>query len=101
MTIISSFYLLQAMPTYSHMALVSLMKSGILKYVVSTNVDGLHRRSGIPEDNIAELHGTSSSSFYCFKLREGSRQAGRLTNEFIQGTYTGRYAATRSAAKSS
>lgn len=47
----------QALPTYSHMALVSLMRSGILKYVVSTNVDGLHRRSGIPEESIAELHG--------------------------------------------
>jgi len=47
----------QALPTYSHMALVALMKKGFLKYVVSTNVDGLHRRSGIPAESIAELHG--------------------------------------------
>jgi len=33
------------------------MKHRILKYVVSTNVDGLHRRSGIPEEAISELHG--------------------------------------------
>ena len=47
----------QALPTPGHMALKVLQDRGILKFLVSTNVDGLHRRSGIPEEQIAELHG--------------------------------------------
>jgi len=47
----------QALPTAGHMALKVLQDEGILKYLVSTNVDGLHRRSGIREEKVAELHG--------------------------------------------
>jgi len=48
---------LSAIPSYTHMAFVKLMEKGILKFVVSQNVDGLHRKSGIPPDKLAELHG--------------------------------------------
>ena len=33
------------------------MKKGFVKHLVSTNCDGLHRRSGVSEDDISELHG--------------------------------------------
>ena len=48
---------LSAVPSYSHLAYVKLMEAGLLKFVVSQNVDGLHRKSGIPPENLAELHG--------------------------------------------
>eukprot|EP00483_Globobulimina_turgida_P002262 UN02264 len=50
-------------PTYTHMALVTLMQNKLLNYVVTTNVDGLHRKSGIEKDCLAELHGSIYMEF--------------------------------------
>jgi mono-ADP-ribosyltransferase sirtuin 6 len=47
----------EAFPTYGHYAIRKLVDEKLVKYVVSTNVDGLHRRSGVDEQHIAELHG--------------------------------------------
>eukprot|EP00455_Lapot_gusevi_P048667 TRINITY_DN6765_c0_g2_i6.p1 TRINITY_DN6765_c0_g2~~TRINITY_DN6765_c0_g2_i6.p1 ORF type:complete len:564 (-),score=181.36 TRINITY_DN6765_c0_g2_i6:76-1767(-) len=46
-----------AQPTYAHRALLQLLQQGTVKYIVSQNVDGLHRRSGIPAESISEVHG--------------------------------------------
>jgi len=51
---------LKAIPTLTHMSMVELQKKGYLKYVVSQNCDGLHRRSGILPTHISELHGNSN-----------------------------------------
>ena len=62
---------LQAIPTPTHMALVKLNQQGILKYLISQNCDGLHRRSGFDPKCISELHGnTNLGQFYslCFSF---------------------------------
>ena len=50
----------KALPTYSHMALNTLLEKDRLKYIVSQNIDGLHRKSGVPSSHIAELHGNTN-----------------------------------------
>lgn len=44
-------------PTFTHMALKKMVECGLVKFIVSQNIDGLHIRSGIPPDQLAELHG--------------------------------------------
>ena len=39
------------------MSLVQLQNAGIVKFIVSQNVDGLFLRSGIKYENLSELHG--------------------------------------------
>jgi NAD-dependent SIR2 family protein deacetylase len=52
--------MLKAYPTKCHMALVKLVEEGILKHIISQNVDGLHRKSGIDAIHISELHGNTN-----------------------------------------
>jgi len=51
---------LQAIPTPTHMSILKLLRSGNSKYLVSQNTDGLHRKSGVPPNQIGELHGNSN-----------------------------------------
>ncbi len=44
-------------PNMGHYAILELLKLGKLHYLISQNIDGLHAKSGIPFDKLAELHG--------------------------------------------
>ena len=44
-------------PNPAHQALVKLQNQGLMKFLISQNVDNLHLLSGIKSDMIAELHG--------------------------------------------
>lgn len=44
-------------PTFSHKAIAKLVEVGMVKTVMTQNVDNLHRRSGVKRKNLIELHG--------------------------------------------
>ena len=50
------------MPTYTHIAILRLIQSQIAKFVVTSNHDNLHRKSGVPDSHIAELFGNVTKS---------------------------------------
>jgi len=49
-----------AEPNAGHLALAELVRRGKLASVITQNVDGLHQRSGVPEELIVELHGNAT-----------------------------------------
>ena len=49
-------------PNLGHMAIVRLHQEGRLAGVVTQNVDGLHHKSGLADDVVAELHGNVRNS---------------------------------------
>ncbi|MFC1917988.1 NAD-dependent deacetylase [Chloroflexota bacterium] len=48
-----------ARPNPGHMAIAELYHLGKLDCVITQNIDDLHQKSGLPEDRVIELHGTS------------------------------------------
>ena len=56
--------LFTALPNKAHYALAELEKMGLIKYVITQNVDGLHQMAG--SKNVIELHG-NMRKFYCVK----------------------------------
>ena len=47
----------EAQPTPTHRAIQALVAREMAVFVVSQNVDGLHLKSGLPREHLAELHG--------------------------------------------
>ena len=46
-------------PNQGHKCLAKLHELGILKTLITQNIDGLHEASGIPKEKIIELHGNT------------------------------------------
>jgi NAD-dependent protein deacetylase/lipoamidase len=47
-------------PNRGHRAVARLVADGVCACVVTQNIDGLHQRSGVPDDKIVELHGNTT-----------------------------------------
>ena len=50
--------MVEAEPNAGHYAIAELHQLGKLDCVITQNIDGLHQKSGIPEEKVIELHGT-------------------------------------------
>ncbi len=48
-----------AEPNRGHYAIAELYEMGRLDCVITQNIDGLHQKSGVPEERVIELHGTA------------------------------------------
>lgn len=49
-----------AEPNRGHRAVASLVARGVVGCVITQNIDGLHQRSGIPDERLVELHGNTT-----------------------------------------
>jgi len=59
-----------AEPNRGHRAVAELIRRNDVNCVITQNIDGLHQKSGIPDDRVIELHGNST---YATCLDCGSR----------------------------
>ena len=48
----------QAEPNAGHTALAQLQEKGLLQFLVTQNIDGLHQKAGFPQERLVEIHGT-------------------------------------------
>lgn len=82
---------LQAVPSPSHMAILKLQEEGLVKFVVSQNTDGLHRRSGLDPNFLAELHGNTNME-KCLKcgmkyMRDFRTRTARAVHNHLTGRH--------------
>lgn len=59
-----------AEPNAGHRAITSLVRAGKITHIITQNVDGLHQKSGTPDNQVIELHGNAS---YASCLQCGKR----------------------------
>jgi NAD-dependent deacetylase len=48
----------RAEPNVAHTALVELERAGLLRAIITQNIDGLHQRAGSSPETVIEIHGT-------------------------------------------
>lgn len=53
-------YFGQARPNRGHRAIAELVRRGKVSSVITQNIDNLHQDSGVPEDQVIELHGNGT-----------------------------------------
>jgi len=76
----------RAQPGRTHGVLFRLWQQGILKHIISQNVDGLHRKSGVPVEALSELHG----NIFVERCVRCGHEHERDYNVICAGGFTGR-----------
>jgi NAD-dependent deacetylase len=49
-----------ALPNRGHLALARLHRAGLLKTVITQNIDELHQKAGLPAERVIEIHGSEA-----------------------------------------
>lgn len=55
-----SFNIEEATPNAGHLVIAEWYRKGWVKSVITQNIDNLHQKSGIPAENVIELHGNAT-----------------------------------------
>jgi len=50
----------EAEPNRGHRAVAELVRRASASFVITQNIDGLHQKSGVPDERVIELHGNST-----------------------------------------
>ena len=61
----------RARPNRGHRAIAELVRRGNAAAIVTQNIDGLHQKSGVPEERVVELHGNTTYA-HCLDCGERS-----------------------------
>ena len=86
---VTSVPMTAATPSDTHMSFVELQNRGHLKYMVSQNVDGLHRLSGLLPHNLSDVHGNMNVE-RCEECSFEQLKDGSVKNKDLKKHYTGR-----------
>jgi len=49
-----------ARPNRGHLAVAQLVRRGLVSHIITQNIDNLHQDSGVPDEQVIELHGNNS-----------------------------------------
>jgi NAD-dependent protein deacetylase sirtuin 6 len=79
-----------AAPTFSHLAVRALYETEAARFVITTNIDGIHRRSGIPSANLCELQGSIHTERCGLCHKEYTRGYDVTSRTSQESTLTGR-----------
>jgi NAD-dependent SIR2 family protein deacetylase len=84
----------QAEPNTAHLAIVEFEKMGKCDFLITQNVDDLHRKSGFPTEKLVELHG-NRRRLRCRSCRMTYPLADFRTDTGQRRTYKGRVLADK------
>jgi NAD-dependent deacetylase len=74
----------KALPNPAHVVIAELEKMGILKSIITQNIDGLHQDAG--SQNVIELHGTMRA-YDCLHCGMNAQDPSIITEQVLAGEY--------------